>query len=92
MTIVTRCLFLTIGGFGIDFSSFTSPAEAVEGVDRVSKEILKHGVTSFCPTLVTSPVEYYRMVSMHVYTIQCHCNFQFKCMFTFETDCKCDKK
>ncbi len=83
MTIITR-IFLTIGGFGIDFSSFTSPAEAVKGVDRVSKEILKYGVTSFCPTLVTSPVEYYRMVSMYsVIDVNLY-------VFTFETECKCD--
>ena len=52
-----------IGAFGVDFSSFSSPDEAVEGLDKVSKELLKYGVTSYCPTLVTSSARYYNMVS-----------------------------
>ncbi|XP_043269493.1 N-acetylglucosamine-6-phosphate deacetylase [Venturia canescens] len=48
------------GGFGIDFSENRENIE--EGVNRVAKGLLAHGVTSFCPTLVTSPLEIYRRV------------------------------
>lgn len=33
-----------------------------KGVDKVAKGLLKHGVTSFCPTLVTSPSETYHKI------------------------------
>ncbi|XP_047141626.1 N-acetylglucosamine-6-phosphate deacetylase isoform X1 [Hydra vulgaris] len=46
------------GGFGYDFSSNIESLE--DGLNIVSKGILKHGVTSFCPTLVTSPANIYR--------------------------------
>lgn len=29
------------------------------GIDQVAKGLLKHGVTSFCPTIVTSPTKTY---------------------------------
>ncbi|XP_065347387.1 N-acetylglucosamine-6-phosphate deacetylase [Cloeon dipterum] len=45
------------GGFGIDFSHDIAKVE--EGVAKVAKGILAHGVTSFCPTLVTSPAKLY---------------------------------
>ncbi|KAK6632113.1 hypothetical protein RUM44_007143 [Polyplax serrata] len=48
------------GGFGIDFSQ--SKSITSNDVERVAKGILAHGVTSFCPTLVTSPVEIYDKV------------------------------
>lgn len=47
------------GGFAIDFSSHEN---VEEGVSKVAKELLAHGVTSFCPTLVTSPSEFYQKV------------------------------
>ncbi|XP_056870130.1 N-acetylglucosamine-6-phosphate deacetylase isoform X1 [Takifugu flavidus] len=48
------------GGYGIDFSL---PSEDVNaGVFFVAKKILQHGVTSFCPTLVTSPPSIYHKV------------------------------
>lgn len=48
------------GGFGVDFSQPT--AEVAAGVRLVGKKILEHGVTSFCPTLVTSPPAVYHQV------------------------------
>lgn len=48
------------GGFGVDFSYDVNTV--TEGVNKVAKGILQHGVTSFCPTLVTSPNETYHQV------------------------------
>ncbi|KAL5278565.1 AMDHD2 family protein [Megaselia abdita] len=47
------------GGFGVDFS-YDSQTEYA--INRVAKHLLPHGVTSFCPTLVTSPKETYQRV------------------------------
>ncbi|KAK0088503.1 hypothetical protein PV325_011804 [Microctonus aethiopoides] len=48
------------GGFGIDFSYNIDNVE--EGINKVAKELLAHGVTSFCPTLVTSSAENYHNI------------------------------
>lgn len=48
------------GGFGIDFSNNIDNVE--EGVDKVAKGLLNYGVTSFCPTVVTSPVRTYHKI------------------------------
>nr|CAG4651830.1 EOG090X06GX [Triops cancriformis] len=45
------------GGFGIDFSN--GGEDIVAGIRKVAKGILAHGVTSFCPTIVTSPPSVY---------------------------------
>lgn len=49
-----------LGGFGYDFSSDVLKIE--KAVSVVSKELLQHGVTSFCPTIVTSPPDIYKQV------------------------------
>ncbi|CAL8310410.1 unnamed protein product [Arctogadus glacialis] len=48
------------GGYGVDFS--TPSEDPGAGVAFVAKKILEHGVTSFCPTLVTSPPSVYHKV------------------------------
>ncbi|XP_040919307.1 N-acetylglucosamine-6-phosphate deacetylase isoform X1 [Toxotes jaculatrix] len=48
------------GGYGIDFSQASEDVRA--GVSLVAKKVLEHGVTSFCPTLVTSPSAVYHKV------------------------------
>lgn len=48
------------GGYGVDFSYDVSSVDV--GMAKVSKGLLAHGVTSFCPTLVTSPTETYHQV------------------------------
>ncbi|KAL2718498.1 N-acetylglucosamine-6-phosphate deacetylase [Vespula squamosa] len=48
------------GGFGIDFSHNIENVE--EGINKVAKKLLEYGVTSFCPTLVTSPSDTYYKV------------------------------
>lgn len=44
----------------MDFSLATDDFKS--GIDLVSEKILSHGVTSFCPTLVTSPPSVYHQV------------------------------
>lgn len=48
------------GGFGVDFSHNIDNVE--EGINKVAKNLLEHGVTAFCPTIVTSSKETYRKV------------------------------
>ncbi|GAB0093426.1 N-acetylglucosamine-6-phosphate deacetylase [Sergentomyia squamirostris] len=48
------------GGYGVDFSYDVNTVR--EGVLKVARGLLAHGVTSFCPTLVTSPVDTYSRV------------------------------
>lgn len=52
-------IFVLSGGFGYDFS-YTEDTE--NGINVVAKGLLSHGVTSFCPTVVTSPKEVYHRV------------------------------
>lgn len=57
------------GGYGTDFSNIigTDPSSSViDGVRLVGRHIIEHGVTSFCPTLVTSPAETYRRILPHI--------------------------
>lgn len=48
------------GGYGVDFSQKSDDVAA--RVSLVARKILEHGVTSFCPTLVTSPPAVYHKV------------------------------
>ncbi|KAF5890072.1 N-acetylglucosamine-6-phosphate deacetylase [Clarias magur] len=48
------------GGYGIDFSQVSD--DITGGVAQVARKLLEHGVTSFCPTLVTSPPDIYHQV------------------------------
>ncbi|KAJ3386121.1 putative N-acetylglucosamine-6-phosphate deacetylase [Lobulomyces angularis] len=47
------------GGFGVDF---TADVDIVEGLKIVSKELLKRGCTSFCPTIVSSDSKIYENI------------------------------
>ncbi|KAM8724901.1 N-acetylglucosamine-6-phosphate deacetylase isoform 1-T3 [Acanthopagrus schlegelii] len=60
------------GGYGIDFSQACE--DVCSGVSFVAKKILEHGVTSFCPTLVTSPPAVYHKVlpQVKVHNGGCH--------------------
>ena len=59
-------LFLFIlGGFGVDFSSDSDKLE--QGLKTVSKCLLQHGVTSYCPTIVTSSQASYKEVNIIPY-------------------------
>ncbi|CAG9792026.1 unnamed protein product [Diatraea saccharalis] len=48
------------GGWGIDFSYDCDNVE--KGIEKVATELLAHGVTSFCPTMVTSSKEKYAKI------------------------------
>ncbi|XP_026765030.2 N-acetylglucosamine-6-phosphate deacetylase [Galleria mellonella] len=48
------------GGWGVDFSYDSENVQ--EGLNKVAKELLSHGVTSFCPTMVTSEPEKYHKI------------------------------
>ncbi|ETN71755.1 hypothetical protein NECAME_19187, partial [Necator americanus] len=48
------------GGFGVDFSTITSSVEEYKrGIDKVSRQLLSYGVTTFVPTVITSPPHVY---------------------------------
>ena len=46
----------------MDFSRLRAEGVA-DGLATVAKGLLAHGVTSFCPTIITSTAEYYASVS-----------------------------
>lgn len=48
------------GGFGVDFSS--SDTNIQQGLNVVSKGLLQHGVTAYCPTVVTSTPQTYKLI------------------------------
>jgi len=48
------------GGFGVDFSVDTDHLPT--DLQRVAKGVLEHGVTAFCPTVITSHPTLYRKV------------------------------
>ena len=50
------------GGFGYDFSDPTQSTHIEEAVSTVASGILAHGVTSFCPTLITQSEEAYKKI------------------------------
>lgn len=48
------------GGYGVDFSHDIEKIE--DAISLVASKIIENGVTSFCPTIVTSPVPVYRSI------------------------------
>lgn len=63
MYFIQKSLYILLcfqGGFGYDFSSNVEKLE--DALLHVAKGILAHGVTSFCPTLVTSSSDVYKKV------------------------------
>lgn len=49
-----------LGGFGYDFSNPNSDIE--RSIEIVSNNLVKYGVTSFCPTLITQPTNHYQLL------------------------------
>ena len=55
------------GAFGVDFSNdVVDEKSGRECVGKVAKGLLAHGVTSFCPTVITSPSDVYHKVNIFV--------------------------
>lgn len=52
--------FFSLGGFGFDFSNLEIDIE--DALRHVSTNLVKFGVTSFCPTLVTQPASNYPII------------------------------
>lgn len=52
------------GGFGIDFTANTN--DVVNGINLVAEKLLKHGVTSFYPTVISSHKEIYPKILPHI--------------------------
>lgn len=50
------------GAVGVDFSTPADERQVHQGLRKVGKLLYSHGVTSFCPTMVTSTPEVYRKV------------------------------
>ncbi|RHZ79374.1 hypothetical protein Glove_149g37 [Diversispora epigaea] len=50
------------GAFGVDFSEWHEEDHIKNGLDKVSKGLLKYGCTSFLPTLISSKPEIYHKV------------------------------
>lgn len=53
-------MYFLLGGYGIDFSYDVATVE--QGIRKVARELLKDGVTSFCPTVVTNSRDVYAEV------------------------------
>ena len=53
------------GEFGVDFSNLMddSPTDYDDAIHRVARGLLAHGVTAFCPTIITSaPETYHKLI------------------------------
>ena len=47
------------GAFGVDFSNDDMGISLTDGAIAVANQIVDYGVTSFCPTIVTCPIDVY---------------------------------
>ena len=52
--------YIVTGAYGIDFSNCEDDVQI--SVQNVAQKLVRHGVTSFCPTLVTSSPEIYSRI------------------------------
>lgn len=55
-----KVVVFSSGGFGFDFSSLDHDIN--RSLDVVSQGILAHGVTAFCPTIITQSPQFYHQV------------------------------
>ncbi|XP_067000311.2 N-acetylglucosamine-6-phosphate deacetylase [Anabrus simplex] len=52
------------GGFGVDFTFNVKDVQ--KGLSTVAQGLLAHGVTAFCPTVITSSPEVYHAILPHI--------------------------
>ena len=51
---------------------FSLPEDSVsECIEKVARGLVAYGVTSFCPTIVTSPPDYYKKVQYKFSLLLC---------------------
>jgi hypothetical protein len=50
------------GAMGMDFSVFRDDETYSKGVKLVNKTLIKYGVTAYCPTLTSQPLDIYKQV------------------------------
>lgn len=53
-------MLIQIGGWSYNFSS--SDEDVNVAIEEVSKQLVKKGVTSYCPTVITSSKDTYRKI------------------------------
>jgi N-acetylglucosamine-6-phosphate deacetylase len=53
------------GAVGVDFSCCDNGRSLTEGVAAVAAHVVKHGVTTFCPTVITSSRDVYQSCIPH---------------------------
>lgn len=58
--LIVSFVIVFAGGFGVDFAN--NENDVMNGLQKVAHGLLKYGVTSFCPTLVTSDASIYHKV------------------------------
>ncbi|XP_075242892.1 N-acetylglucosamine-6-phosphate deacetylase-like [Convolutriloba macropyga] len=50
------------GSIGLDFSDLSDPDTYLDKISRVREHLLQYGVTSFCPTIITSDAHTYELL------------------------------
>lgn len=79
-------ILIFLGGFGVDFTSDTESIEC--GLRKVSKSLLQFGITSFCPTIVTSSkTTYHKVCDYEIFRCYHTCKARLKIVSTIWFDC-----
>ena len=65
------------GGYGVDFSALNEDQEhsggtLASGIERVGRQLIRHGVTAFCPTIISSDPQVYKQLLPQVWKISKH--------------------
>jgi N-acetylglucosamine-6-phosphate deacetylase len=78
------------GAFGVDFSEVSdSGFHLQEAIETVAAKLLQHGVTAFCPTIITSPVSVYKQALAEVCCVCGVCMCVCVCVHVCVCVCVC---